>query len=100
MSERFSILVTGGAGYLGAVLVPALLAEGHRVTVLDNFRFGQASLNGVCADPKFDVYRGDAREESALRPLLQQSDIVIPLAALVGAPLCDSDKIGAETINR
>jgi nucleoside-diphosphate-sugar epimerase len=100
MTQRFSILVTGGAGYLGSVLVPALLAEGHRVTVLDNFRFGQASLNGVCADANFDVHRGDARDENALQPLLKECDVIIPLAALVGAPLCDSDRIGAVTINR
>jgi nucleoside-diphosphate-sugar epimerase len=98
--ENYSILVTGGAGYLGSILVPALLAEGHRVTVLDNFRFGQAPLNQLCADPNFDVYRGDVRDECTLRPLLKDADIVIPLAALVGAPLCSADKIGAETVNR
>jgi nucleoside-diphosphate-sugar epimerase len=95
-----SILVTGGAGYLGSTLVPALLAEGHRVTVLDNFLFGQASLNQLCADPNFDVHRGDARDESVLKPLLKTADIIIPLAALVGAPMCNADKIGAESINR
>ena len=98
--ENYSILVTGGAGYLGSILVPALLGEGHRVTVLDDFRFGQAPLNQLCADPNFDVYRGDARDESTLRPLLKDADIAIPLAALVGAPLCGADKIGAETVNR
>jgi len=100
MSNRYSILVTGGAGYLGSTLVPALLAEGHRVTVLDNFRFQQASLNHLCADPNFDVRRGDARDPDVLKPLLREADIIIPLAALVGAPLCDNDKIGAETLNR
>jgi nucleoside-diphosphate-sugar epimerase len=98
--EHHSILVTGGAGYLGSVLAPALLAEGHRVTVLDNFMFGQASLNQLCSDPCFDVRRGDARDESVLKPLLKTADIIIPLAALVGAPLCNADKIGAESINR
>src|SRR5947207_2162372 len=100
MTESLSILVTGGAGYLGSMMVPALLAEGHRVTVLDSFMFGQASLNALCTDASFDVYRGDARDPDVLRPLLQKADVVIPLAALVGAPLCDADKIGAETINR
>jgi nucleoside-diphosphate-sugar epimerase len=100
MSNLDSILVTGGAGYLGSTLVPALLAEGFRVTVLDNFRFGQASLNQLCADPHFEVYRGDARDPEVLKPLLRGADIIIPLAALVGAPLCDNDKIGAETVNR
>jgi nucleoside-diphosphate-sugar epimerase len=100
MTNRYSILVTGGAGYLGSTLVPALLAEGHRVTVLDNFLFNQASLNPLCADPNFDVYRGDARDREVLGPLLRGADYIIPLAALVGAPMCNNDKIGAETINR
>ncbi|HXY99078.1 MAG TPA: NAD(P)-dependent oxidoreductase [Stellaceae bacterium] len=94
-----SILVTGGAGYLGSILVPALLAAGHKVAVLDNFMFRQSPLNQLCADPLFDVVRGDARDEAVLRPLLRQADILIPLAALVGAPLCDNDKHGAETTN-
>ncbi|HEX4999462.1 MAG TPA: NAD(P)-dependent oxidoreductase [Terriglobia bacterium] len=98
--KGYSILVTGGAGYLGSTLVPALLSAGHRVTVLDNFRFNQATLNHVCADPNFDVRRGDARDEAALKPLLREADIIIPLAALVGAPMCDLDKSGAETTNR
>jgi nucleoside-diphosphate-sugar epimerase len=98
--SRHSILITGGAGYLGSTLAPALLAEGHRVTVLDNFMFGQASLNHVCADPNFDVHRGDARDEAVLKPLLKTADIIIPLAALVGAPICNADKLGAESINR
>src|SRR5215468_4382143 len=100
MSAPLSILVTGGAGYLGSIMVPALLAEGHRVTVLDNFMFGQASLNSVCADPNFDVRRGDARDSDVLKPLLDKADVIVPLAALVGAPLCDADKIAAETTNR
>ncbi|MBV8730725.1 MAG: NAD(P)-dependent oxidoreductase, partial [Acidobacteriia bacterium] len=100
MPNPQSILVTGGAGYLGSTLVPALLAEGFRVTVLDNFLFHQASLNQLCADPNFDVHHGDARDPAVLKPLLREADTIIPLAALVGAPLCNNDKIGAETLNR
>lgn len=77
-----------------------LLQEGHRVTVLDNFLFAQASLNHLCADPNFEVRRGDARDPEVLKPLLRDADIVIPLAALVGATMCNHDKIGAETLNR
>ncbi len=93
------ILVTGGAGYLGSILVPDLLAAGHEVTVLDNFMFRQGSLNHVCHHPKFKVVKGDIRIESSLVPLLKTSDAVIPLAALVGAPLCNQDPVGASTTN-
>lgn len=95
----YDILVTGGAGYLGSTMVPALLAAGHRVTVLDNFLFRQTSLNHVCHDPKFSVVKGDIRIESTIAPLLKKADIVIPLAALVGAPMCNADPVGAQTIN-
>ncbi|TVM00947.1 MAG: hypothetical protein CV087_11720 [Candidatus Brocadia sp. WS118] len=94
------ILVTGGAGYIGSILVPELLKLGHKVTVLDNFMFGQNSLLECCAYEHFDVFRGDARDESILQPLLQKHDYIIPLAALVGAPLCSRDKIGTVTTIR
>lgn len=100
MATRHSILVTGGAGYLGSILVPELLAAGHRVTVLDNFMYRQNSLAHVCADPNFDVVNGDARSAEILRPLVAKADFVFPLAALVGAPLCDKDPIAALTTNR
>jgi nucleoside-diphosphate-sugar epimerase len=100
MGATYSILVTGGAGYLGSVLVPELLAAGHRVTVLDNFMYRQNSLAQLCANPNFDVVDGDARLENTIRPLAAKADCVIPLAALVGAPLCAQDPIGATTTNR
>ncbi|MBL8992928.1 MAG: NAD(P)-dependent oxidoreductase [Spirochaetia bacterium] len=94
------ILVTGGAGYIGSVLVPELLKNGHRVTVLDNFYFRQTTHLDLCHLPDFEVIRSDARDESLLQKVLKDVDIAIPLAALVGAPLCDRDPVGAETINR
>src|SRR5688572_1513659 len=100
MNKGTSVLVTGGAGYLGSILVQALLDANLRVVVLDNFLFGQAPLNHLCANPNFDVYRGDARDEAVLSPLLKDVDYIIPLAALVGAPMCDLDKNGAVTTNR
>ena len=99
-SRRQKILVTGGAGYIGSVLVPALLEAGNAVTVLDNFMFGQTSLLECCADENFDVVRGDCRDERVVAPLLAKVDTIIPLAALVGAPMCDRDRQGAVTTNR
>ena len=95
-----NILITGGAGYIGSVLVPELLHDGHNVTVLDNFIFGQSSLNHVCYHPNFRVYRGDVRIEADMLPLMKDADIIIPLAAYVGAPFCDKDPIGATTTNK
>ena len=95
-----NILVTGGAGYLGSIMVPALLGEGHQVTVIDNFMFRQNGLAACCALPRFQVVNGDARDEAKIKPLLAKADIVIPLAALVGAPLCSRDAIGATSTNR
>lgn len=100
MAEKQHILVTGGAGYLGSIMVPAFLDAGYRVTVLDNFMFKQNPLAHVCANPDFNVVRGDARDEAVMKPLLKDADVVIPLAALVGAPLCNNDLIGTVTINR
>ncbi len=94
-----NILVTGGAGYLGSTMVPDLLNAGHKVTVLDNFMFKQTSLNHVCHHPNFSVVKGDIRVESVMIPLLKNADIIIPLAALVGAPLCSLDPVGATTVN-
>jgi nucleoside-diphosphate-sugar epimerase len=94
------ILVTGGAGYIGSVLVPRLLRAGHAVTVLDNFGFGQSSLAECCGFDGFEVVRGDARNEPLVKTLMSGVDAAIPLAALVGAPLCTNDPIGTRTINQ
>ena len=95
----FNILVTGGAGYLGSIMVPDLLAADHKVTVLDNFMFKQSSLNHCCYHPNFNVVKGDIRQKDTMSQLMKEADIIIPLAALVGAPLCNLDSVGATTIN-
>ncbi|HEY5999177.1 MAG TPA: NAD(P)-dependent oxidoreductase [bacterium] len=95
-----TVLVTGGAGYLGSVLVPELLRRGHAVTVVDSFLYRQQSLLECCHDPNLRIVRGDARDPDVLRRPLAGADYVIPLAALVGAPLCDRDAVGATTTNR
>jgi nucleoside-diphosphate-sugar epimerase len=93
------ILVTGGAGYLGSILTPALLARGHSVTVLDNLMFRQNSLMDCCADDGFEFLRGDCRDEAVVARLIRAAVVIIPLAALVGAPMCDRDRIAAQTTN-
>jgi len=82
------ILVTGGAGYIGSTLVPFLLNSDYAVTVLDSLIFNQPSLLDCCADPNFDFVQGDICDHDLVNDLLSQSDIVIPLAAIVGAPAC------------
>jgi nucleoside-diphosphate-sugar epimerase len=93
------ILITGGAGYIGSVLTPILLAKGYSVTVIDNFMFRQNSLADCCQYDSFKVVRGDCRDQSLIKDLLKDADVIIPLAALVGAPLCARDKIATETTN-
>lgn len=94
------ILITGGAGYIGSVLTPKLIESGHNVTVLDNFIFNQLTLTDVCKNDSFDVIKGDTRDYRILQEIIPKFDIIIPLAALVGAPMCNIDPIGAKTINQ
>jgi nucleoside-diphosphate-sugar epimerase len=96
---QYNILVTGGAGYLGSTMVPDLLSAGHKVTVLDNFMFKQASLNHCCHHLNFNIIKGDIRQKDTMSAAMKDADVIIPLAALVGAPLCSLDPIGAKTIN-
>lgn len=98
MGER--VLVTGGAGYLGAVLVPTLLEADYEVTLLDLFREGDAVLAPCCCYDGFTPIKGDARNESLVRRLVAKADIILPLAALVGAPLCAQVPFNATTVNR
>lgn len=93
------ILVTGGAGYVGSILVGHLLTDGHEVTVLDNFMWGQVSLASYCANQNLRIERGDARDTRTVKPLLRDADVLIPLAALVGAPLCEARFQDAWNIN-
>lgn len=93
------ILVTGGAGYIGSVLVPELLRAGHEVTVLDNFMYGQASLLDVCNLKALTLVRGDVRDEKLITEHIKGKDFIIPLACIVGAPACDRDPVTARTTN-
>jgi len=92
------ILVTGGAGYLGSILVPQLLSKGYNVTVLDNFMYNQVSLLDCCYDEKLKIVCGDARDKTLVDRLLKDADAIYPLACLTGAPLCNKDPQGARTV--
>ena len=93
------VLITGGAGYIGSVLTPALLREGHSVTVLDSFLYRQASLLDCCANPRFTIINGDCRNEETLKRAMDGQDFLFPLAALVGFPVCEKDRTAARTVN-
>jgi nucleoside-diphosphate-sugar epimerase len=97
MAQR--VLVTGAAGYLGSILIPDLIAQGYEVAALDNFVRNDAALVALCSNPRFEPVRGDARDEQLIQSLVAKSDIIIPLAAIVGAPLCKQDPINARTTN-
>ncbi len=93
------VLVTGGAGYIGSILVPRLLDKGAAVTVVDNFFYNQTSLLDVCSNPRLKVVRGDARDNKLMSSLVKEKDFIIPLACLVGAPLCDKFPQEARAVN-
>ncbi len=93
------VLVTGGAGYLGSVLCEHLLQAGCQVTVVDNLMYGQQSLFHLFAHPGLEFVFGDVRDEMLVRRLLKDADVVILLAAVVGAPACDRDPWLARSVN-
>lgn len=99
MEDSKKVLVTGGAGYIGSILVPMLLEVGYSVSVIDNFLYNQSSLLDCCHNPKLQVIRGDARDRQLVAEHMQGKDYIIPLACLVGAPLCDAQPEEARSVN-
>lgn len=97
--EDYKILVTGGAGYVGSILVPALLEKGYEVTVVDNLMYGQISLLECCANPNFDFIKGDICDYILMNEVLPKFDIIIPLAAIVGAPACKINPTVTRLVN-
>ena len=97
---KHKVLVTGGAGYIGSVFLPQILDKGSQVTILDNFMYRQNSLLDVCYHPNLNIIVGDVRNEENLKAEIQKHDIIVPLAAIVGAPACNKDKPLATAVNQ
>lgn len=93
------ILITGGAGYIGSVLTEALLNNGYTVIVIDNLKFNQLSLLHYVSHPNFKFVYGDVKDKTLLKRLVDECEIIIPLAAIVGFPACESDPAEAYEIN-
>ena len=93
------VLITGGAGYLGSIMSERMLDAGYNVTVVDSLRFQQNSLFHLCANPNFEFVSGDVRDEGLMSWLVKQADVIIPLAAMVGAPACAQDPWLARSVN-
>jgi nucleoside-diphosphate-sugar epimerase len=94
------VLVTGSAGYIGSVLCPMLLHDGHEVTAVDHFMYGQRlSLASCCISPKFTLLKGNVRDISFISPIIKDADVIIPLAAVVGMPACEGSPFDAVSTN-
>jgi nucleoside-diphosphate-sugar epimerase len=94
-----NVLITGGAGYLGSILTPQLLGRGYNVTIIDNLLFNQNSLLDCCSSENFNFIRGDICDYQLMNKLISKNDVVIPLAAIVGAPACDQNPTLAKQVN-
>ena len=95
-----NILVTGGAGYIGCILTEYLMQMNHEVTLIDNFMYKQTGLNHLCENKKLTIVNGDIRNPHHMSPLLKKADVIIPLAALVGAPLCNKVAVEQRLMER
>ena len=93
------ILITGGAGYIGSKLATKLIKIGHKVTVIDILKFSSKSLNHLFSEKNFNFIKGDVRNKKLMRRLIKDNEFIIPLAALVGAPLCEKNKKEAIDVN-
>lgn len=93
------ILITGGAGYIGSVLTLLLLEKNYQVTVIDNLSYRQTSLLHCFSNPKFKFIKGDVTDTALMKSLLKQADVVIPLAAIVGAPACKKNPLLSQAVN-
>jgi len=93
------ILITGGAGYIGSKLVTRLIGLNYKVTVIDVLKFSSNSLNHLFKSKNFIFVRGDVRNKALMKKLIKKNEFIVPLAALVGAPLCEKNKKEAISVN-
>ena len=93
------ILITGGAGYIGSMLSTELLKLGFKVTVIDLLKYDSSSLNHLYFEKNFKFYNEDIRKPKIIKKFIKQNEFIIPLAALVGAPLCEKYKKDAISTN-
>jgi nucleoside-diphosphate-sugar epimerase len=94
-----NILITGGAGYIGSELVQHFLDDGHHVTVYDKLMYDATSLLRYTIEPNFSFIKGDVRNINTLKKEVTKADLIVPLAALVGFPLCRDNPTEAEEVN-
>jgi len=94
-----NILITGGAGYIGSILSQLLLNYNYNVTILDDFRYNQ-NINHLCYLSSCKIIKGDIRNENLMKSLMSKADVIIPLAALVGAPICNLNPYDSDSINK
>ncbi|MBP9841518.1 MAG: NAD(P)-dependent oxidoreductase [Simkaniaceae bacterium] len=93
------VLITGGAGYIGSVLTLLLLEKGYHVTVVDNLLYRQTSLLHCFSNPHFKFIKGDVTNSALMKTLIKQADVIIPLAAIVGAPACKKNPLLSQAVN-
>ena len=94
-----NILITGGAGYIGTTVTPLLLGEGYSITIIDNLMFGGDSIIPFFRNPSFSFIKGDIRDKKLMKEAIQDKDVVIHLAAIVGYPACRKDPELARSVN-
>src|SRR5436309_940624 len=98
-TKTWNVMVTGGAGYVGSVLVPRLLEAGHAVTVLDLYMYGDDALAGVRGHPRLREVKGDIRDVSVVADALKGCDCVLHLACISNDPSYDLDPALGKSIN-
>jgi len=94
-----NILITGGAGYIGSMLATKLVNLNFNVTVIDILKFSKSSLNHLFCKKNFNFIKANIRDKKLMKKLIEKNEFIIPLAALVGAPLCENNKNEAIAVN-